>query len=213
MPTPIDPTRLPRLKAALKRYKAGETIAQQDLAAVYGVTNARFTTLAHSRFEGMPKPERRGDKTHWYEARPAIEAMIRYCEGTGKRKSAAAARARTVIKEAEEEAGQEQPTGVVVEMTPAEMDKLASAQTRIFRLSQEKKQFVRVEQHQHLVRRIFATVQRAISSFPTEADPNGELPPMVRARLDSAARDALKRLHKEVSEDLLLDAEEDSRAA
>lgn len=212
MPTPVDPKRLPRLKAALKRFKPGEKIAQKGLADIYGVTNARWTALAHERFEGLPPPERHGDKTHWYEARPAIEAMIRYCEGAGATKRAAAARTAAVLGDARAEAAAAEPDGKTVEFTPAEVDRLASAQTRTFRLQQEKKQFVPVGSHQHVVRRIFITVQRAISAFPTEADPNGDLPPMIRQRLEQAARDALTRLHGEVGEVLTLE-DDAARAA
>lgn len=211
MPTPIDPKRLPRLKAARKRYKPGEKIAQQELAKLYGVTNARFTTLAHERFEGMPTPERRGDKTHWYDAVKSIDAMIRYCTGATATKRAAAKRAAAVLGDSSAEAESGQPERQ--QMTPAEIDKLASAQTRVFRLAQEKGMFVRATAHQYVVRRIFALVQRAISAFPSEADPNGELPPMIRARLDTASRDAMKRLHDEVGEFLNAPEEEAANAA
>lgn len=207
MPTPIDPKRLPRLRAALKGFGDADMLPQKEIAAIYGVTNARFTTLVHERFENFPAPERRGDKTHWYAARASIEAMIAYLQGTGAKKQAAAARAAAVmsgaasdpipvkIAPAKAKRGQPPPEPEPeLLMSPAEIDKLASAQTRMFRLDQEKRLFVRADLARGLIRTLFTTVQRGVAALPTEVDPNGELPPLHRARLEAAVRAAQSRI-------------------
>ncbi|MES2903255.1 MAG: hypothetical protein V4696_03635 [Pseudomonadota bacterium] len=208
MPTPIDPKKLPGLRATLKRFKPGEMLPQKELATIYGVTNARFTTLIHERFENFPPPERHNDKTHWYEARPAIESMIAYLSGQGAKKRASAVRAAEVMGAVKREtAGRTKKDPEPDEeplMTPAEIDKLASGQTRVFRLAQEKREFVRAALVTHIVRLLFTTVQRSVSSIPAAVDPNGELPPLHRARLESAVRDMMVLIHGTVK-DVLAD--------
>lgn len=198
MPTPIDPKRLPALKAAKRRFKPGDMLPQQELAKIYGVSNARLTTLIHQRFGSFPPAERHGDKTHWYEALPALDAMIAYLTGNEQRKHDAGRRVAAVLAQApatEAPADREDPAPP----TAAELDKLASAQTRSFRLLQEKKQFVRVDAHRHVVRELFTTTQRSVTSLPMEIDPNGELPPLHRERLETAVRDAMLKIHASVA--------------
>lgn len=206
MPTPIDPKRLPRLRAARKKFEPGEKAPQQELAKIYGVSNARLTTLIHQRFGSFPTPERHGDKTHWYDAIAAVDAMIAYLAGTEQRKVAAAKRIAQAMgydSAADEPAPPGPETPAV--LTPAEIDKLASAATRTFRLEQEKRQFIRIELARGFVRSLFNTVQRRVSSLPMEIDPNGELPPLHRQRLEAAVRDAMVGIHGSVA-DLVGDA-------
>lgn len=199
MPTPIDPKRLPTLRAARKRFKAGEKIPQKDLAAIYGVTNARFTTLAHERFENFPPAERHEDRTHWYEAIPAIDSMISYMTGRGTKKRAAAVRAAQILGDSKDEAATAKPPAEESPLpTPADIDKLASAATRTFRLEQEKRQFVRADVARGFIRSLFNTVQRRVTGLPMEIDPNGELPPLMRQRLDQAVREAMVGIHQSV---------------
>jgi hypothetical protein len=213
MPTPIDPTRLPRLKAALKKFGDDDMLPQQELAKIYGVTNARFTTLAHNRFEDMPPAERRGDKTHWFNAKRSILAMIAYLQGAGEKKRAAAKRAAAVMGDVAAETPAAAPAESAPDlMTPAEIDKLASAQTRMFRLAQEKGQFVRADMARRVIRTIFTTVQRSVTALPNEVDPNGELPPLHRARLEAAVRASMGRIFETVKDNLVED-EAEARAA
>lgn len=225
MPTPIDPKRIPRLRAALKRFGDEDMLPQQELAKIYGVANSRFTTLAHQRFENMPAAQRRGDKTHWFPAKATIESMIAYLEGTGAKKQAAARRAAVAMGEVDgnSRGPAEVPTISKTEtvaaapeetlMTPAEIDKLASAQTRMFRLAQEKGMFVRVDQSRRVIRTLFTTVQRAVTALPNEVDPNGELPPLHRARLEAAVRASMGRIYETVKDTLADDEAETSAAA
>lgn len=225
MPTPIDPKRLPRLKAALKKFGPEDMAPQQALAEIYGVSNARFTTLARERFEGFPEPERRGDKTHWFPAARAIEAMIAYTEGRGASKAAAASKAAEImhnVKAAEESAPtraapaaapaaaappteKERPV-----LGPAELDRLANAALRTFRLAQEKKQFVRADQVRSIVRTMFSEIQRSVSSIPMEIDPNGELPPLMRGRLEQSCNAILDRIYTKIGETIDLEEQRDA---
>ena len=209
MPTPIDPKKLPRLRAQLKRFKKGEKLPQQELAKIYGVTNARLTTLIKQRFADFPDPERHGDKTHWYEVRPAIESMIAYLEGRTKKAKAAGLRTARILAgpgaavepdEAPATAAAAAPEKVLP--TPADLDKLASASTRVFRLEQEKGEFVRVAQVRAEFRDLFTIMQRHLTGLAAEIDPNGELPPLTRERLEQAVRAAQVKLHTKIAHHL-----------
>lgn len=199
MPTPIDPKRLPTLRAARKRFKPGERVPQKELAKIYGVSNARLTTLIKERFEDFGAAERHEDKTHWYEAVKAIDSMIAYHTGRGAKRRESAARVARVLGEAAAEVKETPPAkDDYPPPTPAELDKLASAETRTFRLEQEKRQFVRADVARSFIRDLFNTVQRQVSGLATAIDPNGELPPLHRQRLEQSVRDAMVRIHGSV---------------
>lgn len=200
MPTPIDPKRLPALKAALEQFGADDTIQHKDLATLYGVTPARLTTLIKHRFENFPPADRHGDKTHWYPARAAIMVMIAYLEGSGKKKRAAAARAAAVMgraTEAAESAAAEEEE--LPPMGPVELDRMASAATRIWRLDIEKKKYVLVALVRHEIRGMLSIVKREVSGLPSVIDPNGELPPLMRQRLEARSRLALTKIYDGLS--------------
>ena len=196
MPTPIDPKRLPRLRAARKRFEADEKAPQQKLAEIYGVANSRFTTLA-KRFPNFPPAERHGDKTHWFPAVAAIDSMIAYCTGHTARKAAVSVRAAQILGESTKEAAEAEPE--LPPLGPSELRQMAATATMQFRLAVEKREFVRADVVAHSVRSLFTTIQRAVSTLPSEIDPNGELPPLMRGRLEAASSAALERMHREIA--------------
>lgn len=201
MPTPIDPKRLPSLKAALGQFGPDDTIQHKDLAALYGVTPARLTTLIKNRFEKFPPADRHGDKTHWYPARAAIESMIAYMEGSGKKKRAAAARAAAVMGAATEAAAAAEPEAEEpIPMGPVELDRLASASTRIWRLAVEQKKYVPATKLRHWARATFELVKREVQAIPHAIDPNGELPPLHKARLEAHCRELLVQMEDELAD-------------
>jgi hypothetical protein len=200
MPTPIDPKRLPALKAALEQFGEDDTIQHKDLATLYGVTPARLTTLIKNRFENFPPADRHGDKTHWYPARAAIIVIIAYLEGSGKAKRAAAARAQVVMGRATEAAaGAEPEEEELPPMGPVELDRMASAATRIWRLQVEQRKYVLASEVRHEVRAMLAVVKREVSGLPSVVDPNGELPPLMRARLEARCREAQNKIYEQLT--------------
>lgn len=212
MPTPIDPKRLPALKAALEQFGADDTIQHKDLATLYGVTPARLTTLIKNRFENFPPAERHGDKTHWYAARPAIMVMISYLEGSGKKKRAAAARAAAVMGRATEAAEAAPPDQEELPpMGPVELDRMASAATRIWRLQVEQGKYILTSLVRQEIRGMLAIVKREISGLPSVIDPNGELPPLMRERMVKRCREALNKIYEQLRT-LLGDDEDEADA-
>lgn len=191
MPTPIDPKRLPGLKKAMADVGEGERWSQRQLADLYGVTNSRFTTLIKLRFTDFPVAERRNDKTHWYEAKPAIGSMIRYMEDQARGKQAQARRHSAVmgrVEEAKEEAE-------VAPLTASELDRLASAQTKLFRLRKEMGLYTLTAEVQQIARGLNTMLNREVMNIVNEMDPNGELTPAQRDRIKHRSREIVIKMH------------------
>lgn len=201
MPTPIDPKKLPGLKAALETFGPDDMLPHQDLAVLYAVTPARLTTLIHNRFENYPPHETRGDKTHWYNARAAIQAMIAYLQKSGSKKKASAAAAAAIMGGATEAAAaapaevEEAPP-----LGPAELDRLASASTRIWKLALDQRKYLPATEVAHWARAQNELVKRTVSQIPHAIDPTGELPPLHRARLESTCRELLVKMNEDLEE-------------
>jgi hypothetical protein len=193
MPTPIDPKRLPRLKKAQADVPDGERWSQKQLAELYGVANSRFTTLVHERFPGFPPHERRDDKTHWYEAKPAIASMIQYMEDQARGKQAQARRHSAVMGRVEEAV--EQEDAGPDPLTAAELDRLASAQTKLFRLRKEMGLYTLTSEVQEISRGLFTMLNREIMNIVNEIDPNGEMTPKQRERVKHRSREIVLKLH------------------
>ncbi len=196
MPTPIDPLRLPGLKKALAEFSDGDRASQRQLADLYGVAPSRFTTLVKTRFPDFPPAERRDDKTHWYEARPAVTSMIRYMEDSARGKAAQASRHSAVmgrVQETRAEAASAEPE--VQPLTATELDRLASAQTRIWRLKKEQGLYVLATEVQRIARGVNAMLTREVMNLVNELDPNGEMRPLERQRLTAKCREVVLKMH------------------
>lgn len=203
MPTPIPPDRLPRLKKALNDYSAKDMESQQKLAELYGVALSRFTTLIKSRLKDFPPAKTKGDRTNWYPARAAIQVMINYTEGKGALKRESAQRAAAVLAgepvpatDGESPAAKNPgwPEGL---MTPQELDRLASAQTRIWRLKKEQGEYVLRSEVEDMARRVFSLITQRIMNIPNIVDANGKLPPAERAALQRECREINLALYRE----------------
>jgi hypothetical protein len=214
VPTPIDPKRLPALKTALSEYKPDDWTPQRQLAALYGVAPSRFVTLIKTRFQDFPAFERRGDKTNWYPARAAIAAMIAYMEGSSAQKKAAATRhsavmGRVATVQAEQAKTVASQSPEQLPLSAGELDRLASAQTRIWKLKREQGLFVPRDDVVDLARRYHSTVSREIMNIPQRLDPNGMMAAADRAQLMRITRDITLELY-EIMGGLLADADERS---
>lgn len=212
MPTPIPTTRIPTLKAALAKYKAGEQESMRALAKLYGVAASRFTTLIKDRFEGFPEAERI-DRADWYPAREAIEAMIAYTVALKKGgrstagKRAAAIRGATSRKVAVAQEEDEGPEA----MTPTELDRMASAMTRVFNLKKAMGEFVKRDEVKRSMRSAFSIFTHEVMAMPNLIDPNGQLPARDRQALEQKCREILTKVHGEMGTLLDLSHEDDQR--
>jgi len=210
MPTPTPAGRLPALKAAHDSYGADDWASQKDLAELYGVAPSRLSTLVRTRFKGFPAPEKRGDKTHWYPARAAIVAMIEYIEGNANERQAQARRHTEVMTgvspardQAEQEAAAAEPP-----LSAAEIDRLVSAQSRLWKLQKDQGLYVLADDVRRRTRAANALFVRSIMSMPSRLDPNGALPPQMREALEKECRRIVVDLRDEMAEMLSADDED-----
>lgn len=196
VPTPIDPQRLPGLKKALAEFGEQDRASQKQLAELYGVAPSRFSTLTKTRFPDFPDGEKHSDKTLWYPARAAVASMIRYMEDTARGKAVQAKRHSAVMGRVEEtraEVAAAEPE--VQPLTAAELDRLASAQTRIWRLKKEQGMYVLASEVQRIARGVNAMLTREVMNLVNELDPNGELKPLDRQRLTNKCREIVLKMH------------------
>lgn len=197
MPTPIPKERLPGLRAALKQFQPGEDAAQQQLAEIYGVTNARMTTLIKTRFENFPPAKRHEDKTHWYEAIPALQAMIAYIEGHGAKKRAAGARHRAILTGGVQPAKQQAQDEADAEpLGPGDLLRLAQTQNQVFKLKKEQGKLLDADQQAKMVREVVIFLTRELGGLAHALDPHGRLPVELRAQLHAKAREIVNGLNE-----------------
>ena len=169
MPTPIDPKRLPGLKAALDGFGDDDRASQRQLADLYGVANSRFSTLTKTRFPDFPPAERHDDKTFWYPARAAIASMIAYMENTGAAKKAAARRHSEIMgRVAGTAAATPVPVAAQAEPQPlsaSELDRLASAQTRMWKLKKDQGFYTLTSEVRRIARGVNSMLTREIMNI------------------------------------------------
>jgi|SRR5882672_3172639 len=200
MPTPIDPKRLPALKATHASLGDDETLSQRKLAEIYGVTPARLVNLIKFRFESFPPPERHKDKSYWYQAKAAVAAMISYMEKGGNVRKSQAARHAAIMS-----GTPAAPTTAAYDEGPqplsaGEIDRLASAQTRIWKLQVSQGLYVKADDMRHVARRVNALISRDVINLVNVIDPNGRLDGELRQRIEKECRTALVKMHAEMGE-------------
>jgi hypothetical protein len=218
MPTPIDPTRLPGLRKALEHYDDTDWGSQQQLAELYGVTNARMTTLIKKRFPDFPTHERRDDKTHWYPMKPAIQSMIAYMTNASAAKQAQARRHSTIMGRVVEETQAAAPSTETAAAPPVtvlsatELDRLLSAQTKAWKLKKDMGLYVLAAEVQKVARDVNAMLAREIMNLVNTIDPNGQLPAMQRKKLQDRCRDMTVKMHDALGDYLGVDYDAERNA-
>lgn len=207
MPTPIDPKRLPALKAAHAACGNEDWWSQRQLAELYGVANSRMTTLIKTRFPAFPAAQRRDDKTHWYPACAAIASMIMYMEKNSAAQLAAARRHTAVMTgeaaspDTSDKSGHPPAPAEPVEQPPltaGELDRLASAQTRVWKLRKDQGMYTLTSEVHRIARGVNAMITREVMNIVNVIDPNGELDPLKRQRLTNKCRDIVLKMHDEL---------------
>jgi hypothetical protein len=212
VPTPIDPQRLPGLKKALASFEDSDRASHRQLAELYGVAPSRFTSLIKSRFPDFPVAERRDDKTHWYAARAAVQSMIRYMEDSARGKQAQAQRHTAVMTGVAE--AREDAAAAPVEVQPltaTELDRMASAQLKTWRLKKEQGLYVLASEVQRIARGLNSMLTREVMNLVNELDPNGEMKPLARQRLTNRCREMVLKMHDMLGR--YLEDEDDVRSA
>lgn len=190
MATPIDPKRLENLEAALKKHKSKDLLDQKQLGAIYGVSPGRISGLVKNRFEDFPPAQRDADGKHWYPAGAAIKAMIDYCKDSSKSQNRKRAAIGKIMSKSEPAANDDQPP----QLTAADLDRMASAATKIWRLEQEQGKYIKVEDAVSGYRSIYSLTRTEMMGWLNQVDPNGALPLDTRKKIETSIRSSLVKL-------------------
>jgi hypothetical protein len=191
------------LQAALKQFrKKGDTIALQDLATLWGVTKARFINL-RAQIADFPEPVGKDGNALLYEAKPALEALLRY---ETRNDGVTAAKASKLAKILGATAGEADDSL----LPPSEMLALARARAEIQKQLLEQGTLVLFADVQETMAGVFGFLSNIHSKLSDSVDPNGRLPGPVRATLDRLGNDLLLRIYKDLNDMLADDVDRDA---
>jgi phage terminase Nu1 subunit (DNA packaging protein) len=183
------------LAAALKSFKKREHITIEDLALLWGVTKARFVNL-RGQIADFPLPIGKDGNALLYEARPAIESLLRY---ESRNDTATAARSSKVARILGASAPDEESA-----LPASEMLALARARAEVQKQQKEQGTLVTFAEVQEVAAEVFGEISNVLGKLSDSVDPNGKLPATVRAILDDLGKDLLLRSYNRMN-DMLSD--------
>lgn len=185
-----DPQRLVDLKALLKTAKPKETYSLQEVAAMWGVSKARFVNK-RAQFAWFPDPIINGN-THLFPARDAIKAMIEHLE---RHQQAATERAR---RTAALIGGGTATEEMLLHYSPSEIASLNRTQAEIEQRERDQGEFIRRSEVEQMAGAIFSIFSDFVSGLSNRLDPHGRLAPELRAMVDTNGQLELLKAHKEI---------------
>lgn len=181
------------LVATLKQFKKGEHISLEDLGSLWGVSKARFVNV-RNEIADFPEPIGKQGNALLYDARPAIECLIRRVERTNKASSARSAKVAQILggRDAEVEDDDHLP--------PSEMLALSRAGAEIEKRRRAQGELVLAAQVHEIAGMVFGYLSQRLGKLSNSVDPNGRLPGNVKTTLDGLGKDLLLRMHEDLSD-------------
>lgn len=180
------------LKAAIKRFRKGETITLEDLARLWGVVKARFINLRND-IADFPEPIGKQGNVHLYEARPALESLLRHEMRNDKIVAAKSSKVAKILgamsKDEEED-----------HLPPSELLSLARAGAERDKRLREQGELCKFEDVQQVAVEVFGEISATLSKLSDLVDPNGRLPGNVRELVDAGGKDVLLRLYNRLDD-------------
>jgi hypothetical protein len=174
------------LKAALKRFKKGETITLDDIARLWGVTKPRFLNIRND-IADFPEPIGKQANALLYDAKPTLECLLNH---ETRNDQAVAKRSSKVARIlGASKADEEEP------LPPTEMLALARAGAERDKRLREQGMLVKFTDVQQVASEVFGEMSSTLSKLSDLVDPNGKLPAHVRDLVDGGGKDVLLRLY------------------
>lgn len=186
-------TRRADLLAALKQFKKNEAISLEDLGALWGVSKARFVNV-RNEIPDFPEPIGKQGNALLYDARPAIECLVRRIEKTNKASSARSAKVAKILGGREAEVDDDD------HLPPSEMLALSRAGAEIEKRRREQGQLVLASDLHEVAGQVFGYISQRLGKLSDSVDPNGRLPAGPRQTLDALGKDLLLRMHEDMSD-------------
>lgn len=183
------------IKRALKRAGDDAEMLLEDLAAMWGVTKARFVTVRNG-MPGFPEPKRVDGSIFIYAARPALQAMWDWETRNDKIKSDRRARQNKLLGK-----GRGRPSKADLEepmFTPTELLRFDQLAASVEQREINQGKLVWQADVEAVFSEIFSMLSSTVGSLANTCDPNGLLAPDVRSAIDNAGRQVLLNLHSEM---------------
>lgn len=192
------------LQAALAQFKTKrETVTLQELADLWGVSKPRFINL-RAQIRDFPDDVGKDGNALLYQAKPAIEALLRYETRNDQATAAKATKiARILGSPAPEQEGA---------LPASEMLALARARGEIQKQLQDQGLLVKASEVQEIVGEVFGILSSTLGTLSDSVDPNGKLPGPTRSLLDQLGKDLLLRTYRHLDK-VLGDVDGDTGSA
>ncbi len=189
-----SPTRRADLEAALKRFKKGEHISLEDCGRLWGVSKARFVNV-RNEIADFPEAIGKQGNALLYEARPAIEALLRHEKRHDSRVSAKSKKISAILGRGR--ADGEEDEGA---LPASEMLALIRARAEVEKQLRAQGQLMLGTQVAEVAGQVFSYISNVVGKLSDSVDPNGKLPGPTRTLLDGLGKDLLLRMHEELSD-------------
>lgn len=181
------------LATALKRFKKGEQISLQDLAFLWGVSKARFVNV-RNEITDFPDPVGKQGNGLLYNAREAIEALVRHDKRNDQVIASKSSKVRRILGASAADAEEDAP------LPPSEMLALARAGAEVDKRLREQGTLVKFSEVQEIASEVFGELSNVLSKLSDSVDPNGRLPGTVRTLLDGQGKDLLLRMYAKLND-------------
>lgn len=184
-----DQRRLTDLKVALKAAKPKDALTLEDCAALWGVTKARFVTVAKNFPKWPDKVGQEGNK-HLFPAKKAIQSMIAYLERHQKNEQKRTSELQEMIGGADQMAETFAGGWSIAELAKA--NQLAA---ELEQRQRDQGLYVPIAEVQQVIGSVFSELSEALSDLANVVDPHGRLPAETRALVNSHSHEHLLSIH------------------
>ena len=193
--------RIRRLENALRRVRKDDVLSNTELTDLVGISKGAFTNLRNA-IDTFPaaQPGKRNELL--YPAKPAIEALLRHEKREDEAEAERQKRAAQIMGLGTTK--RRRKTDIV--LPPSEMLKLSHLRAEIEERERQQSEYVPVAEVRDMAARVYGVLGNHLSQLEQRVDPNGLLPPDVRALLGEQGRKAQLEIHRELGDMLTDDA-------
>jgi hypothetical protein len=196
---PITPniTRRADLKRAIKRAKPDDLLTLEGMASVWGVVKTRFVNVKNdiTMTIGFPAHQPGPNNTHLYPAKAALEKMLAYETRNDKMSAARQARQAQILGASRKG---NKASGASELHTPRELIDLNRIAADVEAREREQGLYIPAAEVSATTGEVFSELSDFCGNLANNVDPNGQLPPDVRERIDKGGAAALIKFHAQL---------------
>jgi hypothetical protein len=190
-------TRRADLKRAIKRAKPDDLLTLEGLASVWGVVKTRFVNVKNdiTMTIGFPQHQPGPNNTHLYPAKPALEQMLAYETRNDELSSARQARQAQILGAGRKGSKAASTSDL---HTPRELIDLNRIAADLEAREREQGLYIPASDVAATTGEVFSQLSEFCGNLANNVDPNGQLPPDVRERIDKGGATALIKFHAQL---------------